>query len=294
MCCRFLSLNLKSQTVSNIAFSRKIALRYLWSRRSEAFITILTVISILGVAIGVMVLNITMAIMTGFETELREKIVGANSHITVRTVSNRMEEWREAIERITKVPGITSASPFTYNQALLKVDNRSAGILIRGIEEGSPGAEELAGYLTEGKGQIRALYNPPPVEIFDEAGDEAQANLSGIVLGRELTRTHGITTGSIISLLSPHVSSTPLGLVPKFKRFVVSGVYNSGLIEYESGVAYISIADAQSFFKLGNSITGIEVRVADLDRAPLLAKQRLDKLNGKSDNITAQDRTQTN
>ena len=105
------------------AFSRLIALRYLWSKRSEAFITIITVISILGVAIGVMVLNIVMAIMTGFESELRDKIVGANSHILVKRVGGKIEGWHEARDKILKVPGVGSVSAFTYHQALLRTQN---------------------------------------------------------------------------------------------------------------------------------------------------------------------------
>ena len=125
----------KHGIVSRFTFSKKIALRYLWSRRGEAFITILTIISILGVALGVMVLNITMAIMTGFESELKEKIIGANSHIVVRQVAGNIDGWEEVKKSLETIPEITSVSPFTYNQALLKVDNRSVGILIRGIKK---------------------------------------------------------------------------------------------------------------------------------------------------------------
>lgn len=280
--------------MSNLSFSRKIALRYLWSKRSEAFITILTVISILGVAIGVTVLNITMAIMTGFESELREKIIGANSHIVVHSATGRIEEWKSAEEKIRAVPGVVSVSPFTYNQALLKVDNRSVGMLIRGITEGSRGAEEVSTYTKTDPDAVKRMFHPEPVDIFDEEGKPAEATLPGIIVGKELVRSYGIPVGSIVSVLSPNVTSTPLGLVPKFRRFVVAGIYNSGLVEYESSIAYASMSEAQGFFKLGQAVSGLEVRVQEVDKSSIVAKGILDALSDVPGNFIAQDWTEQN
>ena len=123
------------------SFSRTVALKYLWSRRSEAFITIITAISVLGIAVGVMVINIVMAVMTGFEHELREKIVGTTSHITLRNLRSNITGWRDLAVTVGTVDGVASVSPYTYNQALLRIEDRSTGILIRGIDPASDAAE---------------------------------------------------------------------------------------------------------------------------------------------------------
>lgn len=280
--------------MSNFNFSKKIALRYLWSKRSEAFITIITVISILGVAIGVMVLNMVMAVMTGFETELREKIVGTNSHILVRNGGGDIDNWSQISEKIASVSGVTSVSPFTYNQALIKYEGRSSGILIRGIKEHTAGAQQVQGYLKDKPEILNKLFNPDKVQIVDEEGRDALAELPAIVVGKELIRTMGLIPGQPVSILSPNVTSSPFGLLPKFKRFVVVGSYHSGLVEYETGLAYVSMDEAQKFFKLGNSVSGLEVRVVNIDDAPAIAQKILDAVSEFPGLYYAQDWTVQN
>ncbi|MBN8550547.1 MAG: ABC transporter permease [Deltaproteobacteria bacterium] len=279
--------------MSSHAFSRKIALRYLWSRRGEAFITIITIISVLGVAIGVMVLNMVMAVMTGFQHELREKIVGTNSHIVVRRLSGKIQDWQEVSHKIADVPGVTSVSAFTYHQALLRTQTGSTGILIRGIEQGTSAAAQLAGYV-DGKKDIDALFNPPPVLVSNEMGEQESVSLPGLVVGKELVRSLGLIPGSPVSLLSPTMTSSPFGLMPKFRRFTIAGVYNSGLVEYESGLAYASLSEAQKFFNMGNSVSGLEVRVKNIDESPRVAKAIVEALGGLSSGFYAQDWTETN
>lgn len=279
--------------MKSFQFSKKIALRYLWSRRSEAFITIITVISILGVAIGVTVLNVVMAVMTGFQSELRDKIVNTNSHVVVRKLGGRIYNWHEVAERIREVGGVQSVSPFTYHQALIRTPSGNNGILIRGIEQGSSAAEQLGGYLEPGE-KLENLFNPAPVEIHALDGQQDQARLPGIVIGRELARSATLMTGTPVALLSAQVESSPFGLVPKYRRFVVAGTYNSGLVEYESGLAYVDLAEAQKFFKMGDSISGLEIRVKRIDDSPAIAKQIVEKLGGLSSGIYAQDWTETN
>lgn len=316
-----------STTVMMKSFPRRIALRYLWSRRGEAFITIITVISVVGVAIGVMVLNVVMGVMTGFEAELREKILSANSHIVVRRVGGRLSPWRAASEKVSAVPGVLSVSAFTHHQALLKTEGGSVGLLVRGVQEGSAAAEELARALSD-PAQIRHLFHPPrfnpaasgpraeggaPMEVGDTgAGSAGAANgagntaedgyahesagtaLPGLVIGRELSRTVGLVAGAPVMLLSPQMGSSPFGLIPRFRRFVVSGVYRSGLIEYESGLAYARLEDAQEFFGMGSSVSGFEVRVQDVDTAPTIAKRVLESLGGIGSGYVVQDWTETN
>jgi lipoprotein-releasing system permease protein len=280
--------------MAEIGFSKKIALRYLWSKRAEAFISIITVISIIGVAIGVMVLNIVMAVMTGFEHELREKIVGTDSHIVVSNRSGgRIEGWEGAVNQIASVPGVASVSPFTYNQVLIRSDSRSSGLLVRGIQQKSASATQVESYLDE-KQSLGALFAPPSVTVLTATGEEDEARIPGILIGKSLARSLGVFVGTPVSILSPQVSSTPFGLVPSFRRFVVVGTYSSGLVEYESGVAYVALEEAQKFFGLGNGVSGLEVRVSEINKAPQIAETVLTALGGPMAGFAVRDWTETN
>jgi lipoprotein-releasing system permease protein len=274
-------------------------MRYLWSKRSEAFITIITVVSILGVAIGVMVLNMAMAIMTGFQSELKSRIVGANSHILIRSLDGRMSGWREVANRIAAVQGVTSVSAFTQHQALIKSERpfggeRAVGLLIRGIEKGSSAAGQVGSYMKLTPEEELPLFSPPPLVVHRTDGTEDEATLPGIIIGRELQRTLGVLVGSPVSILSPQVTSSPFGLMPRFKRFVVAGIYQSGLIEFESGLAYANLPDAQQFFGMGDGVSGLEVRVANIDRAPQVTSLIMSDLKDLAAGLYAQDWTETN
>lgn len=273
-------------------FSRKVALRYLWTKRAEAFITIITVISVLGVAIGVMVLNVTMAIMTGFEQELRDKILGVNAHILVKSLDGVIRDWHKVDDVVRKIPGVKSVSPFTYHQALARSETRSTGLLIRGISKDSAAARQLAEEMGAQQ-DLGLLFDPPPVSVLGAQGENAEAKLPGLVVGRELTRILGIFPKQPISILAPQVNSTPFGLMPRFKRFVIAGTYK-GLMEYESGVAYASLEEAQLFFQMGDGISGLEIRVNDIYAAPAIAQEIISQADAVSPGIIAQDWTEMN
>lgn len=277
----------------SFAFSKRIALRYLWAKRPEAFISILSIISVLGVAIGVIVLNVVMAVMTGFEHELREKIVGANSHVVVRRTVGRIDEWEAVSARIQSVADVQSVSPFTYHQALVRTDSGASGVLVRGVLKGSSAADQVRSYVGRQE-TFDNLFSAPAVITHDETGQEQSAQLPGLLVGRELAQSLGLFPGSSVSILTPTMTSTPFGLVPRFRRFLVVGHYSSGLVGYESELAYASLPDAQAFFGMGNSVSGLEVRVADIDKAPQVARAILDQLGGLGEGFLVQDWTETN
>lgn len=281
--------------MSELSFSKKIALRYLWSKRSESFISIISVISVLGVAIGVMVLNIVMAVMTGFEHELRERIVGTDSHIVISNRSGgRIEGWHDIKRSVLTITGVVSVSPFTYNQVLIRSESRSSGLLVRGILPETASAAQVESYLAADGSELERLFNPPPITVIEESGEEGSAKIPGIVIGRSLARSLGVFVGSPVSILSPQVSSTPFGLVPSFRRFVVVALYTSGLVEYENGVAYIDLREAQRFFGLGEGISGLEVRVKDINASQSIAKEILKGLGGANAGFSVRDWTETN
>ncbi len=252
------------------SFSSKIAFRYLFSKRSEAFISILTFISTIGLAIGVAVLVVVMSIMNGFEYELKSKLLGTNAHVTVRTIGGNLFRWKDLISGIEGVEGVKSVSPYTYNQGLLQFEKRSSGVLVRGIQEDSAAGEQL----------IKKVTSASPVNsIFEVAktNSDSSENLSkpllpGVVIGAELARNLILKVGDTVTLLSPQVQSSPFGLMPRFRRFIVTGIYESGLVEYENALVYVDITVAQKFFRKGESISGLEIRVNDLDKAPLVSE----------------------
>ena len=280
--------------MTDLGFSKKIALRYLWSKRAEAFISIITVISVLGVAIGVMVLNIVMAVMTGFEHELREKIVGTDSHIVVSNRSGgRIDGWQGVVNEVSSVSGVKSVSPFTYNQVLIRSDSRSSGLLVRWILPSTASADQVATYLKDGQ-SLSTLFNPPSITVLNASGEEEDARIPGIILGRSLARSLGVFVGTPVSILSPQVSSTPFGLVPSFRRFVVVGLYSSGLVEYENGVAYVDLREAQKFFGMEDGVSGLEVRISDIEQSSSVAGQISERLGGSEAGFAVRDWTETN
>lgn len=264
-----------------------IALRYLWSKRSEAFISIISGISVLGVAVGVAVLIIVMGVMTGFQRELRSKILNTDSHITIRSISGKIENWQKLKEEVRNTSGISSVSAFTHNQALLRVRDNSSGLLIRGIETDSQAEKQLSAFMGRRGDEAKILEKDFPL-----SGEEGK--LPAIVVGRGLARQLGIFVGMPVSLLSPQVTSSPFGLMPRFRRFAVAGLYSSGLVEYESGLAYMGLTQAQEFFRMGEAVSGFEVRVNDADAAPLIAGELVSKLRPFDSGIYAQDWTESN
>jgi lipoprotein-releasing system permease protein len=277
-----------------LSYSRKIALRYLWSKRSEAFITILTIISLIGVAIGVAVICIVMSIMTGFEHELREKLVGTNSHIVVRRLGGKIEGWQELSKKLEKVEGVSSVSAFTYHQALVRADDRSSGILIKGIEPGSYAATQLKTYLDNAGDGGTDAFAPVPFNAMDSEAEVKAGFLPALVVGKELTRTLNVFIGQPVSLISPSVTSTPYGLIPRYKRFAIGAVYKSGLAEYENGLAYMLLSEAQSFFRMGDAVSGFEIRVNNIDQSSKVTQTLTNELSALGAGYYAQDWTESN
>ena len=249
----------------SFAVERFIAGRYLRSKRKEVFISIITVISFLGVALSVMVLDMMLAAMTGLEEEIQAKFVDANAHIVVRRIDGNIEEYESVIKRIAQVEGVTAVFPFTYNQAMISTEAGSRGLLIRGVAPDEPSKAKLAKMMRAGN--VDELFSSVTVPVERPDGSQNQVTLPGLVVGRALFDSLGLNYRLPVTLFSPQFSASPQGMIPKLKRFVVLGFYSSGLMEYENGLAYASLKDAQTFFGLGNSVSGVEVSVRDWFKA---------------------------
>ncbi len=214
--------------------------------------------------------------MTGFEFELKNKILEADSHVLIKKLGGTISKASEVSKAIETIDGIKSISPFTYTQALLRANGSATGLLIRGISQNTDASAQLSRYL-DGEDVNTLLFSPSKVTDPSTIGNTIF--LPGIIIGAELSRSMGIFPGAIVALLSPQVSSSPMGLVPKYKRYVVTAIYKSGLSNYENSLAYVDIRDAQKFFRMGDSVSGLEIRLDDIDLAPLKAQEILGKLD---------------
>ena len=240
-----------------------IALRYLRARRRQVFISVITLISILGVMVGVMALIIVLSVMNGAIEDVKSKILGANSHLTVLSYQGRISDYEKVIKEINSVPGVVSASPYIESQVMLLFGNRVNGAVIRGIDPKTAlkvttiGANMLAGKIE---------YLSPKIYQDEE-------HLPGIAIGKDLSQMLGAGYGDIITVISPLGSLSPLGLAPSARRFRVVAVFQFGFYEVDSGFVFIDLKEAQKFLHTGEVVDGIEVKVKDLYLANKIGKE---------------------
>lgn len=242
-------------------FELLIGLRYLKAKRKSAFISIITFISTAGVALGVMALIVVLAVMTGFERDLKDKILGTNAHLVVIRSGAPMENHAALMERLRSLPGVQAATPFIYNQVMLSTGRNVSGVVLRGID---PVTDRQVTRLAKSIVQGGMEQLEPQMQSGPEAG---------ILIGRELARHLNLALGDRVNVVSPTGTITPLGMMPKLRPFRVVGIFNTGMFEYDSSMAYISLTQAQSFFDLGNTVTGIQLKVADVYATGLLAQR---------------------
>jgi lipoprotein-releasing system permease protein len=246
-------------------------------RRARMPATLLmTLISIGGVAIGVWALTVVLSVMSGFEADLKQKILGHNAHGMVLTYGqDAFDRWQGAREKVLGVPGVTGATPFLYNEVMLSAGQNLTGAILKGIDVGTVGTvTELPRKVEDGD----LAWLTAPERIPRPAGPEGLAprppdpgrterTLPGIVVGRELARSLRVFVGDQVSVVSPFGDLGPAGPQPKSRPFRVAAVFHSGMYEYDSKFAYLDLAEAQRFFGTGDTVTGLELKVADVDAA---------------------------
>jgi lipoprotein-releasing system permease protein len=242
-----------------------IGLRYLKAKRKQTFISIITVISIAGVMVGVMALIVVLSVMSGFEKTLKEKIIGTQAHLVLqRTVQDGIENYDEVTKKVEEVKGVVSAAPFIISQVMLSTDTNVSGVVVKGIDPIRVGnVTELLVYLTTGR--LQDLQT-------------TQDNLSGIILGIELAKHLGVSAGDTLQMISPLGTMTPMGMMPKMKRFRVVGIFRSGHFEFDNTLAFVSIESAQKFFNLDSRVTGIEIKTDNIYRVKEIGREIRQKL----------------
>jgi lipoprotein-releasing system permease protein len=245
----------------NLPYPLFIALRYLRTKKKHRGISINILISIGGVAVGVMALLVVLSVMSGFHEDLQKKILGVNAHMIILDYKGTMPEYKDVIQKLEGEENIISYAPFVVGQAMVSYGKKAHGVFLRGIiPEKEIKTTEILKYMKEGKLENLASRDEIP----------------GIILGKELTRSVGAFKGDIINILSPVGEIGPLGMLPKVKKFRVVGIFEVGMFEYDLNLVLTDIASAQEFFGINRDITGIELRLDDIYKAPVV-RERIQK-----------------
>lgn len=246
-------------------FELFVSLRYLLAKRRQTFISLITFISIAGVAVGVMALIVVLAVMNGFQDDLRNRILGITSHAIVGSFNGTFSNYQHLLEEVEKEPGVMAATPFIHAQVMISSGKSVSGALLRGIDP-----QTAAGVINIQENMIRGNLGDLRSEKAAGEGPPVQ----GIILGVELCNNLGVRQGEWVTVISPSGRLTPMGQVPKSKLFQVVGVLQSGMYEYDNTLAYISLSAAQQFLGLADVVSGIEMRLEDI----YLAREVADSL----------------
>jgi lipoprotein-releasing system permease protein len=257
-----------------MSYELLISLRYLRAKRKQIFVSIITFISIAGIFLGVAALIIVLAVMNGFENDLRNKILGINSHIVLMQYSGAMKDYQRIMKEIEHAEGVVASTPFIYSQAMLKNGGHTGGVVLRGMEIDSARKVINLGRMQEGSlDNLSERHRSTTLKSSKE-----NAELPGIVIGKELAKNMGVFLFDTVNIISPMGMATPMGMIPRMKKFVVVGIFDSGFYEYDSTLAYLSLKDCQGFLNMGEHVTGLEVKVTDIYKADAIAKSIEKKL----------------
>ncbi|WP_028584711.1 lipoprotein-releasing ABC transporter permease subunit [Desulfogranum mediterraneum] len=234
------------------SFEWFVCLRYLRAKRRQKFISLITIISVLGVAVGVLALIVVLSVYTGFTQGLRDQIIGINAHVLVQAYGGTMHDPAELRQRLAGVEGVEATTPYIYGQALITSGRASTGLVLRGIEP-STAREVISidGVMEQGR-------------LLDL---EQQLDFPGIILGSELAKRLRVTINDKVRLISPHGSLSPMGVLPKITTCTLVGTFNTGMYEYDSSMGYTNLTTARALAGLDRGVHGLEVRVTEIDQA---------------------------
>jgi lipoprotein-releasing system permease protein len=248
-------------------FELFVSLRYLLAKRRQAFISLITIISVAGVAVGVMALIVVLAVMNGFQQDLRDRILGVTSHAVIGHFQGNFSDYRQVVTEVEQEDGVAAATPFVLTQVMMSSGRSVAGAILRGVDP------ETAGRVTRLEQNLQSGSLQTALALSEDQ------SAPGIVLGVELAARLGVQKGDYVTLISPTGRLTPVGRVPKSRLFRVTGLFKSGMYEYDNSLAYVHLSEAQKLLGIGETVTGVEVRVRDIYEAGSIA-ERLQKRLG--------------
>lgn len=224
-----------------------IGLRYTRAKRRNGFVSFIALISMLGIALGVAALIVVLSVMNGFGKELRERTLGMTAHATVTGQDGKLEDWQSIQIKSAMHPNVISSAPFTQNEAMLSNRNRVSGAIIRGVlPDQEPKVSEIADKMVSGR------------------LSDLKAGGFGIILGRELANAMGVFEGEKITLITPQANVTPVGVMPRLRRFTVVGVFEAGMHQFDRSMAFIHMNDAQKLFSMGVKVEGVRLKLDDM------------------------------
>jgi lipoprotein-releasing system permease protein len=258
-------------------FELFVASRYLRAKRRQAVIGVITVISIIGVAAGVASLIVALAINNGFRQDLQDRLLSSTSHINLlRIQSDGIRDWESLLARLEKEPHVVAGAPAIYEQVLLSRGARAQGGILKGIvPQDESKVSSILNTITQGSA---AALAPSPTPSTSES--EQTSSLPPIVLGKDMSDELGASVGTVITVTSPQGELTPFGVVPKYKRFKVVGIFSSGFYDYDNSWAFIRLSDAQRLFDLTDVVSVLEFKVDDIYKAGEIGR-KLEEAAGK-------------
>lgn len=238
-----------------------VGLRYTRAKRRNHFISFISMISMLGIALGVMALIVVLSVMNGFEKELRGRILGMVSHVTVSSFGGPLQDWQALRDQAMQQESVIGGAPYIEAEAMLANRSSVSGALIRGIDpEYEPGVSEIHEHMEFGK-------------LSDLVGGEY-----GIVLGSGLANSLDVVPGDRVTMITPQSTASPLGFLPRLRRFKVVGIFEIGVYEYDRSSALVHVDDASRLFRLDGGVTGLRIKLDDLDKAPRVRQQLKDSI----------------
>jgi lipoprotein-releasing system permease protein len=242
-------------------FELLVGLRYTRAKRRNHFISFISLTSMIGIALGVMVLITVLSVMNGFGEELRTRILGVVSHITVTGDNGQLGDWQSVQKRASQLPDYVASAPFIQGQGMVTHGRAASGVIVRGI---LPSEESLVADIGD--------------KMTEGRLDDLHPGEFGIVIGRELAWKLGVHVGSMVTLVSPEGQITPAGLLPRFKRFTVVGIFEVGMYEFDSGLVLLNIDDAALLYQMPGKVSGLRLKLDDIYAAPRRAFELSEQL----------------
>ena len=247
-----------------LPFELRIGLRYTHAKRSNHFISFISIVSMAGIALGVMALIVVLSVMNGFQEELRTRILGVAAHLEISGPAERISDWRDVLRQAKQNKSVMAGAPYVNAQGMLANGDMVRGAVIRGVQpELERQVADFSQYMKMGK-----LTDLKPGEF-------------GIILGAELARVLNVYPGDKLVLLSPQGNITPAGVMPRVKQFTVTGIFEAGMFEYDSGLALINLQDAQKLLRMGDDVSGVRLKLDELFRAPFVTRELAQSLDSQ-------------
>jgi lipoprotein-releasing system permease protein len=245
-----------------MSFARFVGLRFMRPKRRQVALSIISLIALVGVALGVATLIVVLSVITGFQDDVTHKILGTLSHMIVRSHNGEIDNWEEVIDQVRGVPGVQAATPFIYREVMATAGDRATGLLIRGIDtETAKNVTAIGSSVKKGVLQkLNEMHEPLTAPDAVNAGSK----YPGIILGADLARTLRVFSREELHVVNPVGDIGPFGVVPKAKKFVVVGEFKTGFYEFDAKFAYIALDQAQGFFGLDGTVSGVEIKLDDL------------------------------